>query len=835
MTSAKRKTADQENKNQNVKLDWAVVGLLALLVGLFFWRILTPDLTDRASFPTGDFARQFWAFATFEARELAAGHLPLWNPYTYGGAPFWADIQSAVLYPPSLVTLILSGAGQISLFALELEAIVHFWLAGMFTYLLVRRLTGHRGGALLAAIIFTFGGYLTSYPSQQLALLETDVWLPLILYCADRALVDRSGEKARLHPAGGVNWAYLLLAGLAWGMALLAGHPQSAMLVFYAFTAYVAFIALAYRRGGISESAGQREGEWANQREDKSANQRVSESTNAIESASTETSHRSFACSLTRPFVHWLAIVGIGLGLSAVAWLPALEYMRLSVRAAGFYDEMSGGFPLYDPVQMLLPGAVSPYSPLYVGVLPLLLAIWAALTLRRRETIFWGGMAAVAFLLSFGGESFLYTPFYLLVPGFSIFRGQERAAFLFSFALAVLAGYGFKYQISNVKWQVSNGKYPIPRVRWQISKLRRVVGWLLVGSLGAVVVFFYGLNSTGWQEDSPFHFLLGRSLWLALMLAMTWGLMRASEGGPRGIGRLRGRFYVPLIGLGTMLLVTLDLFTINWKTNVYPVLPETQTVPPAVVQAIYDDVTQSQAFRVYNEYRVYENYGVPFSLEDAWGASPLRLAGYDELYRSLRMERVWQLLNVQYVTTWREELYAPSQIIYQEPTDHDVTYVHRLDEIAPRAWLVYRAEEIGDDDALARLDAFEFDPARVALVPPGTSLALDQPSAGEIGSVDLVSRTPGSLSLTVDSPADGLLVLSEVHYPGWRAMVGGSAAPIIQTDHILRGIPVPAGKHQVQLVFRPVTFTVGVVLSGITLGALVVAGVWVWLRKRPRM
>ena len=84
----------------------------------------------------------------------------------------------------------------------------------------------------------------------------------------------------------------------------------------------------------------------------------------------------------------------IGLGLSAIAWLPSLEYMQLSVRSAGVYDTMSRGFPLYDPIQMLLPGSVSFYSPLYVGILPLLLAIWAALSLRRRETIFWGGLAA---------------------------------------------------------------------------------------------------------------------------------------------------------------------------------------------------------------------------------------------------------------------------------------------------------------------------------------------------------------------------------------------------------------------------------------------------------
>ena len=47
--------------------DWAALALLALLVALFFWQILTPNLNDRASFPPGDFSYQFWAFSTFEA------------------------------------------------------------------------------------------------------------------------------------------------------------------------------------------------------------------------------------------------------------------------------------------------------------------------------------------------------------------------------------------------------------------------------------------------------------------------------------------------------------------------------------------------------------------------------------------------------------------------------------------------------------------------------------------------------------------------------------------------------------------------------------------------
>lgn len=777
------------------RFDWAALILLALLTILFFWRILTPNLADRASFPPGDFSYQFWAFSTFEARELSAGRLPLWNPNTYSGAPFWADIQSAVLYPLSLLTLLVSGPWGFSLFALEVEAVIHFWLAGTFTYLFVRRVTHHRAAALFSAIVFTFGGYLTSYPSQQLAVLETVVWLPLLLYFTDRALVDRSGETPHLRP----NLPNALAAGLAWGLALLAGHPQSAMFLFYTLTLYVVFVILAYRR-----------------RHDKPTNQETDPPTNQ----STKRLPTPYSLLLTP-----LLIILIGLGLAAIAWLPGLEYMRLSVRAAGLYEEMAGGFPLYDPIQMLLPGSVSFYSPLYVGVLPLLLGVWAALALRRRETIFWGALGAGAFLLSFGGETFFYSPFYLLVPGFSIFRGQERAAFIVSFALAVLAGYGFKYQIANGKSQ--------------ISRFRSAVGWLLIGAIGLNVLFFYGLNNTGWQDDGPFNALLSQSLWLTIMLALIWAAMQVARHWPQKT-RNRPAQEKPrrlasdsFLAISFFLIVTLDLFTVNWKTNVYPSLPEEQTATPALVQAIRQDAPSDEVFRVYNEYRIYENYGVPYGLEDGWGASPLRLARYDEMYRSLRMERVWELLNTAYVITWREELYAPSEIIYQEPAGDDTTYVHRLNEVAPRAWLVYQAQEIDEDTTLARLDALDFDPAQVALVSPGSSLTLETPHGDEKANIEIVHQTPNSLVLAVATPTDGLLVLSEIYYPGWQAAIDGQSTPVLRANHILRGMSVPAGQHHVEVFFRPVTFIWGAVISGITLVALAVAGFWTWLRRKP--
>ena len=147
--------------------DLGIVLLLAGLCLLFFWRIVTPNLANRGSFPEGDFADQFYAFGVYEAQRLFNGQLPLWNPYTFSGHPFLADIQSAIFYPLSLITLLLSLPWGFSLFALELEAIFHFFLAGLFTYLLARRLLRDRHAALISSLVFTFGGYLTFIPASN--------------------------------------------------------------------------------------------------------------------------------------------------------------------------------------------------------------------------------------------------------------------------------------------------------------------------------------------------------------------------------------------------------------------------------------------------------------------------------------------------------------------------------------------------------------------------------------------------------------------------------------------------------------------------------------------
>ncbi len=775
------------------RADWLIILVFGLLVALFYWRILTPNLADRQSFPPGDFQAQFWAFATHEVRELSAGRLPLWNPYTFAGAPFWADVQSAVFYPPSLLTILLSAPWGFSLFALEVEAIAHFWLAAIFMYLFTREVTGSRAAAIIAALTFTFSGYLTGYPSQQLAVLEADVWLPLILFFLHRnyhlPITNTPPQKSLPIPQS----SHLLLAGIAWGMTLLAGHPQSALIVAYVSAAYFFFLhfitphasrTTPYNIRAARENIGERE--FGGAPPNPPGLRRVT---------------YPVLRSTFQALAGWLTFIAAGLGLAAVQFIPAVEYTLRSVRAEGAYEKMSGGFPITDIIQLVLPGQVSLYSPLYVGVVGLLLALWVVFSTPSRHAIFWGVAALVTLLISFGGNTFLYSPLYLFTPGFSIFRGQERWAFAAAFSLSVLAGYGFKLLTMN---------------NYQLSKntrhLSRFTLYLLLFALLLDFLFFHGLNDTGWSPDSPFYGLLGASTLLTILLALTWLLWHFSTRLPA----------LMLTGCAAAL-ICFDLFSVNWQTNLYPQPPEWHTRLPQIVAAIKNDAAQwpGEPYRVYNEFRLYDNYGVPYQIEDLWGASPLRPDRYDKfLAPPMPIERAWELLNVKYVITWRQELFAPSEIIYQEPAPDGVTYLHRLESVGPRAWLVHQTQLAGDAAILQTIADPNFDRWHIALLESDSStlshlLTLTQTEKSTHHATRSTSHA-SRLTYQVTTSAPALLILSEPYDPGWQATVDGQPAPLLRADYALRAVPVPAGQHTVELTFRPLSFTIGAIISVVT-------------------
>ena len=83
----------------------------------------------------------------------------------------------------------------------------------------------------------------------------------------------------------------------------------------------------------------------------------------------------------------------------------------------------------------------------------------------------------------------------------------------------------------------------------------------------------------------------------------------------------------------------------------------------------------------------------------------------------------------------------------------------------------------------------------------------------EPGTVGITSYEPNRMTLAADLRQTSFVVLSEVFYPGWEAFVDGLPAPIIRGNLVLRAIPVPAGKHTIDLRFRSKTFLWGLVIG----------------------
>jgi uncharacterized membrane protein YfhO len=85
--------------------------------------------------------------------------------------------------------------------------------------------------------------------------------------------------------------------------------------------------------------------------------------------------------------------------------------------------------------------------------------------------------------------------------------------------------------------------------------------------------------------------------------------------------------------------------------------------------------------------------------------------------------------------------------------------------------------------------------------------------------VSIASSQPDRLVVDAALATPGLLVLSEVNYPGWTASVNGSPTPIVEVNGLLRGVALPSGSAQVELVFRSGSLTAGglITLSGVVL------------------
>jgi hypothetical protein len=735
------------------RADLTAMLVLVALCWLCYWRLLTAAPLDQQSLVEGDFSGQFVAFAHYQAERLGAGEVPLWNPYNLGGHPFLADTQSAVFYPPRLATVALlnltGGSTPGRMYdALQKEMVAHTLIASLLMYAFIRRLTRDEphsvAAGLVGALTFAYGGYLTGYPQLQLAVMEAGVWLPLALL---GILEATRGPR--------IAWRWLVIAGLALALSLLAGHPQTSLFLIYVSLAFLGWQTAAGRHG------------W-------------------------------------QRFVLGAAIFGlIGGGIAAVQLLPGWEYLGLTSREALSFDARGNGFPFHDVFQVFVPGVFSLWSPLYFGVAGLMLALYGALRFRS-GVAFWLIVAGVALGLSFGRGTVVYDAFHNLAPGFNLFRGQERAAYVFSAAMAILAGLGAAAILRDTASGALARRYVLlfSGMAAAAASLSAAVFIQWLGAPDEVAIRFervsFGLLAT----------LLAAGVLIALA---TW----------RGRPWVRWRTAL-LIGL-----IGLELFSFGRANpNLQSIASESRLPEPPLVTAMRAD--SDGVFRVDGVQGVRENYGTLYGVQDIRGISPLRLAAVESLLALPNVWRAWEVFAVRYVPADARELPVSSDIIDRDGPLN----LHRLTAPRPFARLVYRVW-VEPDDAAARgiLNEPAFDSASTVILPaePDIALLADPPDGN--GFAEVISFAPERITLRTESSTAAILNVALVYYPGWEATVDGQPAPLLRADTAMIALALPAGAYQVELTFAPRTFSTG---ASISLASLLALGVFLarFLRRR---
>ncbi len=100
--------------------------------------------------------------------------------------------------------------------------------------------------------------------------------------------------------------------------------------------------------------------------------------------------------------------------------------------------------------------------------------------------------------------------------------------------------------------------------------------------------------------------------------------------------------------------------------------------------------------------------------------------------------------------------------------------------------------------------------------------------------VVMTSYDANRLTYEVNSPEGGVVVFSEIYYPGWQAFIDGQEVEVGRADYILRALHVPAGKHEIVMTFVPVSLHTTETIAYVALVLLlvgIVAGIVLHIRR----
>ncbi|MFH1150977.1 MAG: DUF6541 family protein [Actinomycetota bacterium] len=778
------------------KYDWLVLLGLAGLAVLAWSKVL---FSRQWSFGVEvDFLRQFYPARVYAADMLSQGTFPLWSPYVLAGQPYFASFQTAMLYPPNLGVLGLYAAFGLS-WGLKVQCafvVFHLWLAGIFTYLLARDLEVGRAGSAVAAVTFMFAGFMTAH-AGHINQVSSAAWMPLVFLLFNRAL-----SRKKL--------GYAVGAGVAMAVALLAGHLQSVFYLCCLLLGLVVFKAVQHHRSD------------------------------------------PHTCGLFMGLGLLAVTVALAAGLAAAQLVPTYELIGMSTRSHIPYAIAQGGsLPRWQTVNLLFPHffGSSPESYFggwamwetygYFGIVALALGVVAWLRRRKGWVIFFWAVLVLAIILAWGPDGGLFTLLYNARLFFNRFHDPARILVVVGFAGAMLAGFGADHLTSVVDEPEK------VRFRSAIHVVIAVaVTVLLAAAALSVVMLARGSN----RRPEALIAMKGMIFPLVLLAGLLGVLLlaRFSDAGKQWLGA------------GLVALVIIDIVLMNMPWVMVQVNPDD----------LYGDrgasgyvASRPGVFRVETDaHTMYDSLdnGALYGLEKSCGDDSLVIGDYDRfreiivpqvnpgvqpslMYEGAVLSPMIDVMNDTYFMMRQPMPPVLAEGKYDYLGYYGTVNVYRNRTALPRAWMsdaiAFRDnEQVYEELVRTRGDGIR-ETAYVVYpegIPPGEQSSFIPAVKGP---VTASWRGPHRLVLDVDPGAKGLLVVSEVYYPGWEVYVDGLSKEILKTDLAFRGVMLEGGQSKVEFVFRPRSLRMGIVVSLAAAGAVVLyllvrLALWFFRRRR---
>jgi Bacterial membrane protein YfhO len=716
--------------------------------------------------------------------------LPLWNPHEALGIPLFAQMMHSVLHPVSLIGAFLFPHAGMDVFIL-----IYIMLAALGSALLARVLGASWGSAAVTGLGYGLSGYLLGMDSiiQYQCAAATAPWTVIGLRMA--------GERRRF----GIVAAAAAVAALHF-----AGDPQ------WTTIAVLLGTALAIDAGGMK----------------------------GLRNASIG--------------------VAIGTALAGIQLIPTMTYLRETVRATGldsldrlqwalspwriiefiapgFFGSSGAGLEKW-PVFMWLGGQIRtgfemPFVPsVYVGASVFVLA--AAGLSHSRATRIVGISSLILLWLALGTNAGAEQLTHL-IPVWGKFRYSEKFVGPLTLCLTVLAAFGAE------------------RLAKQPTRF-----WVVVAGGAGLAALASALFLTNWRGfDSSFTGTVARAAAPVARHNLTIGLVHAG---------------LTLLAFACLVVVALRrpqlriYFPLAVAALVF--LQLSVAAPFAMHsgdRAVRDDHPLAQIAGIGEALRVLtpieKNYLYPGGIDQFdgqigaqshLGAPAYNVSSRIDQFNTYTGLRPWRFDML--IRTFNDQfgfdsvialrLFATTHAIIKDPYFPDEMQVAKaasqdgvkvLDnrewgftgwKVPHRPWAIF-AEKV----AIASNEKDALDTLVKTLAREESTVVLEgapQPKTLGEGQVLEITRSSDWLHIDATSASDGILVVNDSYWPGWRATIDGHAVPIWRADYLVRAVPWPAGRHILEMRYDPPEVRIGWIIS--LVGALSLAALFIFEWRRER-